>query len=238
MYYLLTGTSATQLDPRGLFNELPWTLKLKILNHTNITPQPDELVDEWRVGMKPVQLQARNQRIGMEPVQPGAPNRRVGTEALIAKRRKRKDYNVAKRQQTEESKDVEDPSPPQELATDDDKMRMKLFSLMYETVRENDLKVKRVELIQDYYKNSTLFKIGCLIGDVNDKYKNMIDISTTLNSFYKNWTPIEHVNAYEQIANQAIEISDLIEQIKQATMRMNPDNDKTSHATAGLVWQN
>jgi hypothetical protein len=97
------------------------------------------------------------------------------------------------------------------MATEDTDMKLKLFRLMYETVRDSDLKVKRAELINTYYGNSTSFEIGYLMGDVTDKFNVMSDISMTLKRLYDEWKPIEHINAYEQIANQAIEISHLIE---------------------------
>ncbi|XP_028169408.1 uncharacterized protein LOC114359290 [Ostrinia furnacalis] len=110
-------------------------------------------------------------------------------------------------------RDIE--SPP----TDDNDMKLKLFRLMYETVRDSDLKVKRAELINAYYVNSTSFEIGYLLGDVTDKFNIMSDISSTLKRLYESWKPIEHINAYEQIANQAIEISHLIDMIRTVNKR-------------------
>ncbi|XP_026748098.1 uncharacterized protein LOC113509039, partial [Trichoplusia ni] len=94
---------------------------------------------------------------------------------------------------------------------DDNNMRLKLFRLMYETVRDSDLKCKRAELIRTHYENSTTFEIGYLMGDVMDKFNIMSDITMTLKRLFREWKPIEHINAYEQIANQAIEINHLID---------------------------
>nr|XP_049695899.1 uncharacterized protein LOC126053472 [Helicoverpa armigera] len=96
-------------------------------------------------------------------------------------------------------------------AEDDNSMRLKLFRLMYETIRDSDLKCKRAELIRTHYVNSSVFEIGYLMGDVMDKFNIMSDISMTLNRLYHEWKPIEHINAYEQISNQAIEINHLID---------------------------
>ncbi|KAJ0184308.1 hypothetical protein K1T71_000731 [Dendrolimus kikuchii] len=106
--------------------------------------------------------------------------------------------------------------PPVEITpspadTDDNNMRMKLFRLMYETVRDSDLKFKRAELIKTHYSNSSTFDVGYIMGEVTDKFNIISDISATLKRLYHEWTPIEHINAYEQIANQAIEISHLID---------------------------
>uniref|UniRef100_A0A2A4J8W5 Uncharacterized protein n=1 Tax=Heliothis virescens TaxID=7102 RepID=A0A2A4J8W5_HELVI len=94
---------------------------------------------------------------------------------------------------------------------DDNNMRLKLFRLMYETIRDSDLKCKRAELIRTHYVNSSVFEIGYLMGDVMDKFNIMSDISMTLNRLFHEWKPIEHINAYEQISNQAIEINHLVD---------------------------
>ncbi|KAL0809001.1 hypothetical protein ABMA28_012651 [Loxostege sticticalis] len=112
----------------------------------------------------------------------------------------------------------------EEHGADDNDMKMKLFRLMYETVRDSDLKVKRAELINSYYTNSSGFEIGYLLGDVTDKFNIMSDISSTLKRLYDSWKPIEHINAYEQIANQAIEISHLIEIIRSANKKGQSEN--------------
>ncbi|CAG9790601.1 unnamed protein product [Diatraea saccharalis] len=98
--------------------------------------------------------------------------------------------------------------------TEETDMKLKLFRLMYESVRDSDLKVKRAELINSYYVNSTSFEVGYLMGDITDKYNIMTDIAMTLKRLYEDWKPIEHINAYEQIANQAIELNHLIEIIR------------------------
>lgn len=85
---------------------------------------------------------------------------------------------------------------------------------MYETVRDSDLKVKRAELIQNHYNNSSAFEVGYLMGDISDKFNIMQDITMTLKRQYSEWKPIEHINAYEQVANQAIEITHIIDMVK------------------------
>lgn len=116
------------------------------------------------------------------------------------------EYLVARRQ--EEDTGVRD------VNEDDNNMRLKLFRLMYETVRDSDLKCKRAELIRTHYANSSVFEIGYLMGDVMDKFNIMSDISMTLKRLFHEWKPIEHINAYEQISNQAIEINHLIDIMK------------------------
>ncbi|PZC72338.1 hypothetical protein B5X24_HaOG211289 [Helicoverpa armigera] len=127
------------------------------------------------------------------PVREGEVERRIpGIELLVAERRQ-----------------VETTAASN--AEDDNSMRLKLFRLMYETIRDSDLKCKRAELIRTHYVNSSVFEIGYLMGDVMDKFNIMSDISMTLNRLYHEWKPIEHINAYEQISNQAIEINHLID---------------------------
>lgn len=101
-----------------------------------------------------------------------------------------------------------------ESRTEDDSMKMKLFRLMYETVRDSDTKVKRAELIKAHYTNYTTFEFGFIVGDLLDKFNVMSDIAVTTKRLYKDWKPMEHINAYEQIANKAIEINHLIDMIK------------------------
>ncbi|XP_045783576.1 uncharacterized protein LOC123879720 [Maniola jurtina] len=98
--------------------------------------------------------------------------------------------------------------------SEDNSMKIKLFRLMYETVRDSDLKVKRAELIKSYYNNDTSFEIGYIMGDITDKMNVMKDISITLKNLYSVWKPMEHINAYEQIANKAIEISHLTDMVR------------------------
>ncbi|XP_063631177.1 uncharacterized protein LOC134802442 [Cydia splendana] len=97
---------------------------------------------------------------------------------------------------------------------DDDVMKMKLFRLMYESVKDSDLKIKRAELVKADYENSTAFDIGYVFGDASDKLNVMIDISKTLKRMYDVWRPVEHVNAYEQIANLAIEVTHLADMVR------------------------
>ncbi|XP_061727642.1 uncharacterized protein LOC133532810 [Cydia pomonella] len=97
---------------------------------------------------------------------------------------------------------------------DDDVMKMKLFRLMYESVKDSDLKIKRAELVKADYENSTGFDLGYVFGDAADKMNVMIDISMTLKRMYDVWRPVEHVNAYEQIANLAIEVTHLTDMVR------------------------
>ncbi|XP_037302255.1 uncharacterized protein LOC115455222 isoform X2 [Manduca sexta] len=115
--------------------------------------------------------------------------------------------------------DMANVQPAADAPNDEENMRMKLFRLMYETVRDSDLKVKRAELIKTHYHNSSAFDIGYLMGDMTDKYNIMQDIATTLERLYHEWKPLEHINAYEQIANQAIQISHLIDMMRHINKR-------------------
>lgn len=124
--------------------------------------------------------------------------RRVGVEALVQRR--------------------QDPSSPAAGTTEDDadenNMRLKLFRLMYETVRDSDLKVKRAELIRKHYTNSSAFEVGFLMGEVQEKFDIIQEFSGTLQKFYDMWKPIEHINAYEQIANYAIQVNHLVDLVR------------------------
>ncbi|KAL4708896.1 hypothetical protein ACJJTC_001695 [Scirpophaga incertulas] len=100
------------------------------------------------------------------------------------------------------------------MNTADRDMKMKLFRLMYESVADSDLRTKRAELINIAYQNSTSFEIGYLMGDITDKFDMITQVSATLKRFHDEWKPIEHINAYEQIANQAIELNQLIELVR------------------------
>ncbi|XP_048002972.1 uncharacterized protein LOC125239438 [Leguminivora glycinivorella] len=93
-------------------------------------------------------------------------------------------------------------------------MKMKLFRLMYESVKDSDLKIKRAELVKSGFENSTGFDLGYVFGDASDKLNVMVDISKTLKSMYDVWRPVEHINAYEQIANLAIEVSHLVDMVR------------------------
>lgn len=113
---------------------------------------------------------------------------------------------------------TENSPPPHQsapvLTSEDSNMKIKLFRLMYETVRDSDLKVRRAELIRSHYANSSAFEIGFIFGDITDKYNVITDISKTLERLYKEWKPMEHINAYEQIANKGIEIGHLVEMVR------------------------
>lgn len=121
---------------------------------------------------------------------------------------------ILRRQEDATFPPEEDPLPPTDVRDDDSNMRLKLFRLMYETVRDSDLKVKRAELIRKHYANSTAFEIGFLMGEVQEKYDVIVEFSGTLKKFYYKWKPIEHINAYEQIANYGIQINHLIDLIR------------------------
>ncbi|CAB3252173.1 unnamed protein product [Arctia plantaginis] len=132
-------------------------------------------------------------------------SRRVGMESLVLRRQ----------EDTVTPPSDDDPVlPPQEMRDDDSNMRLKLFRLMYETVRDSDLKVKRAELIRKHYVNSTAFEVGFLMGEVQEKYDIIVEFSGTLKKFYHKWKPIEHINAYEQIANYGIQINHLTDLIR------------------------
>ncbi|XP_050360358.1 uncharacterized protein LOC126780132, partial [Nymphalis io] len=104
---------------------------------------------------------------------------------------------------------------------EDSSMKIKLFRLMYETIRDSDTKVKRAELIKAHYANYSSFEFGFIMGDLMDKFNVMTDISLTMKRLYKEWKPMEHINAYEQIANKAIEINNLIDIIKVINKKNN-----------------
>ncbi|XP_050557009.1 uncharacterized protein LOC118281255 isoform X5 [Spodoptera frugiperda] len=146
-----------------------------------------------------------------DKIRPGSfPNVRQSTEPMPKRRIPEIQYLVASRREEEDQRD------PNE---DDNNMRLKLFRLMYETIRDSDLKCKRADLIRTHYKNSSVFEVGYLMGDVMDKYNIMSDISMTLNRLFHEWKPIEHINAYEQISNQAIEINHLIDTMRTISKR-------------------
>ncbi|VVC98881.1 unnamed protein product [Leptidea sinapis] len=92
--------------------------------------------------------------------------------------------------------------PEESDSKDEGSMKLKLFRLMYETVRDSDLKVKRAELMR------------FIMGDITEKFTVMKDVAATIKQLYAEWLPIEHINAYEHIANKAIEISNLIDMIR------------------------
>ncbi|KAF9405209.1 hypothetical protein HW555_013958, partial [Spodoptera exigua] len=138
------------------------------------------------------------------------------SETMPKRRMPEIQYLVAERRQDEEARDQND---------DDNSMRLKLFRLMYETIRDSDLKCKRADLIRAHYKNSSVFEVGYLMGDVMDKYNIMSDISMTLNRLFHEWKPIEHINAYEQISNQAIEINHLIDTMRAISKRNESNTD-------------
>ncbi|XP_050682825.1 uncharacterized protein LOC126978126 [Leptidea sinapis] len=104
--------------------------------------------------------------------------------------------------------------PEESDSKDEGSMKLKLFRLMYETVRDSDLKVKRAELMRGHYTNNHAFDIGFIMGDITEKFTVMKDVAATIKQLYAEWLPIEHINAYEHIANKAIEISNLIDMIR------------------------
>ncbi|XP_046976272.1 uncharacterized protein LOC124542344 [Vanessa cardui] len=121
------------------------------------------------------------------------------------------------------SPDEEQTAAPNNAKADseDGNMKIKLFRLMYETIRDSDTKVKRAELIKAHYANYTSFEFGFIMGDLMDKFNIVTDISMTMKRLYKDWKPMEHINAYEQIANKAIEINHLIDIIKVINKKSN-----------------
>ncbi|XP_072946689.1 uncharacterized protein [Epargyreus clarus] len=123
--------------------------------------------------------------------------RRVGIQAYKMKRVLRDDDGEVIKETTQS---------PQK---DDSSMKMKLFRLMYETIRDSDVKVRRAEVIKKYYANSTAFNLGYVMGEITDRFNVMSDIALTLQRLYSEWRPMEHINAYEQIANKAVEVSHL-----------------------------
>ncbi|XP_073966368.1 uncharacterized protein isoform X2 [Choristoneura fumiferana] len=192
--------------------------KLDGLTPSPMEPQPQELpsqqtgqLPEFQGGQGPPSQQQRSRRA----------DRKVGMSAM-----KMSDRPFAGRRQTPSGDYPTSPGllvPPRD---DETSMKLKLFRLMYETVRDSDLKVKRAELIKTQYVNSSDFELGYLIGDITDKYNIMSDIALTLQRLYSEWRPIEHINAYEQIANQAIEISHLVDLVKTVGKRDNRGGNK------------
>ncbi|KAJ8706501.1 hypothetical protein PYW07_012579 [Mythimna separata] len=210
----LTPTPSTKKPPLNLsqllngsiYNELSWPVKVLLikdrLNNTknqisrsNVARANQEFAVSKEAETKTeIETKVETTTVAYVSVDP-IPQRRIPSiEALVAERRQ------------ETPKDANN--------DDDNSMRLKLFRLMYETIRDSDLKCKRAELIRANYENSSTFEVGYLMGDVMDKYNIMSDISMTLNRLFHEWKPIEHINAYEQISNQAIEINHLIEMMK------------------------
>ncbi|XP_053622445.1 uncharacterized protein LOC128682018 [Plodia interpunctella] len=103
----------------------------------------------------------------------------------------------------------------QDMETEKD-MKLKLFRLMYDTVKDNDNLVRKADAIKKEYEHSNFFEIGFVMGAITDKVNTMSDVALTVERLYDDWKPIEHVNAYEQIANQAIEINHLIDILQSA----------------------
>ncbi|XP_052746002.1 uncharacterized protein LOC112054379 [Bicyclus anynana] len=122
----------------------------------------------------------------------------------------------------QDDKATEDPN------SEDTSMKIKLFRLMFETIKDSDLKVRRAELVKAQYGNYSTFEIGFLIGDITDKLNVVTDISLTLKKMYAEWKPMEHINAYEQIANKAIEISHLIDVVKIVHKKITNKHEKES----------
>ncbi|CAH2064614.1 unnamed protein product, partial [Iphiclides podalirius] len=107
------------------------------------------------------------------------------------------------------------PTPP----FADDEIKLKLFRMMYESISDSDSKIKRADTIRRSYENSTSFEVGFIVADATDKFDTMVDISSMLERLFADWRPIEHINAYEHIANKGIEISQLIELAKSVAKR-------------------
>lgn len=196
------------LELEDLLKELSWTLRLKLLNEMHITAAPKPETSSIMTEPTPEQKEDISRR------DDDVLTRRVGVQSFVMNSDGVKSVN-------RKSDTLVGPPLQEKISADENSMRLKLFRLMYETVRDSDLKVKRAELIQAHYSNTTSFQIGYLMGDVTDKFTIMTDISTTLDRFYGDWMPIEHINAYEQIANQAIEISHLIDLMRMANKRDN-----------------
>lgn len=157
----------------------------------------------------------------MEPVQPGAPNRRVGVEN---KWREGKYYNFAKRVPMRRylSTTLGPTTQTTTLRVEPfDKhekyMKVKILRLIYHTVKDSDLKIKRAENIQKRYRSARPeFNFGYLVGIARDKNELMIEIHKTKVKNYVEWTPDEHINAYQQIAQNANDIDEIIEKLKQS----------------------
>ncbi|XP_022833442.1 uncharacterized protein LOC111361297 [Spodoptera litura] len=162
----------------------------------------------WPVKMMVIKDKLRSQ---------SSQNNRLSPEPMPKRRIPEIQYLVSGR------RDDAEPRDPNE---DDNSMRLKLFRLMYETIRDSDLKCKRADLIRTHYKNSSVFEVGYLMGDVMDKFNIMSDISMTLNRLFHEWKPIEHINAYEQISNQAIEINHLIDTMRTISRRNETKKDE------------
>ncbi|KAJ8704974.1 hypothetical protein PYW08_012294 [Mythimna loreyi] len=215
--FLLFLTSAQSLSHGlngSIYNDLSWPVKVLLmkdrlndtkhkLDMTRVARanKEDELLTEADAKMEIKTSTATS--ISIDPM----PRRRMPSiESLVAERRQ---------------------DSPKDTNDDDNSMRLKLFRLMYETIRDSDLKCKRAELIRANYENSSTFEVGYLMGDVMDKYNIMSDISMTLNRLFHEWKPIEHINAYEQISNQAIEINHLIEMMKGISKKKDEDKKKS-----------
>lgn len=192
---LLKDVSATTLTAEELLKELSWSLRLKLLNEMAKDHHKQNPVENSGATNKPSEGDTSPVKALLRQ---GGPS---GVQSI-------KDTNPYLR--ADETENAPD---------DENDMRLKLFRLMYETVRDSDLKVKRAELIKDYYTNSSSFEVGYLIGDITDKNNIIQDIAMTLNKFHREWKPIEHINAYEQIANQGIEITHLTDLIRLVVKR-------------------
>ncbi|KPJ09362.1 hypothetical protein RR48_01714 [Papilio machaon] len=96
----------------------------------------------------------------------------------------------------------------------ENEIKLKLFRMMHESISDSESKIKRAEMIRKTYENNTSFEIGFIVADTTDKYTTMVDVGGMLDRLFDEWRPIEHINAYEHIANKGIEISQLIELVK------------------------
>ncbi|XP_068627152.1 uncharacterized protein [Battus philenor] len=103
----------------------------------------------------------------------------------------------------------------------DNEIKLKLFRMMHESISDSEAKIKRAEIIRKSYENNTSFEVGFIVADTTDKYSSMVDISAMLQRLFTEWKPIEHINAYEHIANKGIEINHLIELVKTVMKRNN-----------------
>lgn len=96
----------------------------------------------------------------------------------------------------------------------ENEIKLKLFRMMHESISDSESKIKRADMIRKTYENNTSFEIGFIVADTTDKYTTMVDIGGMLGRLFDDWRPIEHINAYEHIANKGIEINQLIELVK------------------------
>ncbi|CAG5001200.1 unnamed protein product [Parnassius apollo] len=135
---------------------------------------------------------------------PEATNRRVGMEALVDGRQHgyRKNHDPVR--------DYEENA-----------IKLKLFRMMHESISDSEAKIKKLKPIKRNYENSTSFEIGYIVGVASEKYGEILDLSATLDRLYHEWRPLDHINAYEHVANKGIEINQLIDLAKSITKSVN-----------------